>query len=97
MGEKKVEVFLTHLERKRGELKGFSSFDPFSSFTNPHVVWYTQTGNGGYYVRNGRPAKWVSWTNYNGVRIRTGIEPATGRVVTSFPDPYTPVSGTPIQ
>jgi hypothetical protein len=54
--------------------------------TSPSTKWYAQTGNGGRYTKTGKPAKWVAWETLDGVRVRVVYEPATGRVVTGFPD-----------
>uniref|UniRef100_UPI00248DEC57 DUF637 domain-containing protein n=1 Tax=Parendozoicomonas sp. Alg238-R29 TaxID=2993446 RepID=UPI00248DEC57 len=54
--------------------------------TSPNTKWYAQTGSGGEYTKSGKPAKWVAWEVRDNVRIRVVYEPATGRVVTGFPD-----------
>lgn len=54
--------------------------------TSPGTTWYAQTGTGGIYQKNGDPAKWVSYEWRDGVRMRVVYMPATGRVVTAFPD-----------
>lgn len=54
--------------------------------TSPSTKWYAQTGTGGLYTRAGQAAKWVAWETRNGVRMRVVYEPATGRVITAFPD-----------
>ncbi len=54
--------------------------------TSPTTQWYAQTGTGGQYTNSGKPARWVSFETRDGIRIRTVYEPATGRVVTAFPD-----------
>ena len=54
--------------------------------TSPKTQWYAQTGTGGKYTAKGRPARWVSYETRDGIRIRTVYEPATGKVVTAFPD-----------
>ncbi|MCA6223107.1 EndoU domain-containing protein [Photorhabdus antumapuensis] len=54
--------------------------------TSPNTKWYAQTGNGGIYTSSGKPARWVSYEVKDGVRIRTVYEPATGKVITAFPD-----------
>ncbi|HFC7809260.1 TPA: polymorphic toxin MafB class 1, partial [Neisseria meningitidis] len=54
--------------------------------TSPKTQWYAQTGTGGKYIAKGRPARWVSYETRDGIRIRTVYEPATGKVVTAFPD-----------
>ena len=54
--------------------------------TSPATQWYAQTGTGGIYTKAGDPAKWVAYEVRDGVRIRVVYEPATGRVVTAFPD-----------
>ena len=55
--------------------------------TSPHTTWYAQTGSGGALTNAGDPAKWVAWETRDGVQIRTVIKPATGEVITAFPDP----------
>jgi len=64
--------------------------------SDPKVKWYAQTGSGGPLTKSGKPARWVSWEVRDGVRIRTVYEPATGEVITAFPDPLTPIKGIPI-
>jgi len=64
--------------------------------TDPKAKWYVQTGSGGPLTKSGKPARWVSWEVRDGVRIRTVYEPATGEVITAFPDPTTPIKGIPI-
>ena len=64
--------------------------------TDPKVKWYAQTGSGGPFTMSGKPARWVSWEVKDGVRIRTVYEPATGEVITAFPDPSTTIKGIPI-
>lgn len=54
--------------------------------TNPSTKWYAQTGSGGEFTAGGTPAKWVSWENVDGVRMRVVYALATGRVFTAFPD-----------
>ncbi|MFT7387758.1 MAG: filamentous hemagglutinin [Candidatus Endobugula sp.] len=54
--------------------------------TSPSTKWFAQTGSGGKYTKSGKPAKWVAWEVRDGVRVRVVFEPATGRVVTGFPD-----------
>ena len=54
--------------------------------TSPTTKWYAQTGTGGEYTSKGRPARWVSYEIRDGIRIKTVYEPATGRIVTAFPD-----------
>jgi filamentous hemagglutinin len=54
--------------------------------TDPSTQWYAQTGTGGELTKSGKPAKWVAWETRDSVRIRVEFEPATGRIVTSFPD-----------
>jgi hypothetical protein len=54
--------------------------------TSPTTQWYAQTGTGGVYTKAGDPAKWVAYEIRDSVRIRVVYEPATGRVVTAFPD-----------
>ncbi|WP_083439327.1 EndoU domain-containing protein [Herbaspirillum autotrophicum] len=55
--------------------------------TSPNTKWYAQTGTGGLYTKNGDPAKWVAYEVRDGVQIRVVYQPATGKVVTAFPDP----------
>ena len=64
--------------------------------TSPDTKWFAQTGTGGIYTAKGDPAKWVSYEVRDGVRIRVVYQPATGRVITGFPDdqlmpPYKPI------
>ncbi|EIK94559.1 hypothetical protein PMM47T1_20748 [Pseudomonas sp. M47T1] len=54
--------------------------------TSPDTQWYAQTGTGGVYNKAGNPAKWVSYEERDGVRIRLVYMPATGKVITAFPD-----------
>ncbi|WP_313905455.1 EndoU domain-containing protein [Xanthomonas prunicola] len=54
--------------------------------TSPTTTWYAQTGTGGIYTRRGDPAKWVAFETRDGVRIRVVFQPATGTVITAFPD-----------
>jgi hypothetical protein len=64
--------------------------------TSPQTKWFAQTGGGNLFTRSGNPARWRSWEIRDGVRTRVVYEPATGQVVTAFPDSG-PVSGTPIK
>lgn len=61
--------------------------------TSPDTQWYAQTGTGGVYNKAGNPAKCVSYEERDGVRIRLVYIPATGTIITAFPDPtaYKPV------
>lgn len=64
--------------------------------TSPNTKWYAQTGTGGIYTSKGDPAKWVAYEVRDGVRMRVVYQPATGKVVTAFPDnapipPYKPI------
>jgi len=64
--------------------------------TSPDTKWYAQTGTGGLYMKNGDPAKWVSYEVRDGVRMRVVYQPAVSNVVTAFPDdapipPYKPI------
>ena len=64
--------------------------------TSPSTKWYAQTGTGGTYTAKGDAAKWVAYETRNGVRVRVVYQPATGKVVTAFPDdapipPYKPI------
>jgi len=54
--------------------------------TSPTTTWFAQTGSGGIYTKSGKAAKWVAWEVRDGTRVRVVFEPATGRVVTGFPD-----------
>lgn len=54
--------------------------------TSPNTTWYAQTGTGGKYTAKGDPAKWVAYEERDGVRIRVVYQPATGKIVTAFPD-----------
>ncbi|MCO6555554.1 MAG: EndoU domain-containing protein [Gilliamella sp.] len=54
--------------------------------TAPNTQWYAQTGTGGIYTAKGKPANWVSYEVRNGVRIRVVYQPATGKIITAFPD-----------
>lgn len=62
--------------------------------TSPNTKWFAQTGTGGMYTAKGDPAKWVAYEVRDGVRIRVVYQPATGKVVTAFPDnkPVPPAS-----
>ncbi|TDN42516.1 EndoU domain-containing protein, partial [Azoarcus indigens] len=64
--------------------------------TSPNTKWYAQTGTGGAYTSKGDPAKWVAYEVRDGVRMRVVYQPATGKVITAFPDnapipPYKPI------
>ncbi|MCP5094864.1 MAG: hypothetical protein GY943_04860, partial [Chloroflexi bacterium] len=63
--------------------------------TDPSTRWYAQTGNGGMHTKGGDPAIWRAWERRGGEQIRVVFEPATGRVITAFPDPNPP-KGIPI-
>ncbi|WP_392551398.1 EndoU domain-containing protein [Orbus wheelerorum] len=54
--------------------------------TSSNTQWYAQTGTGGLYTNKGQPAKWVSYTVKDGVRVKVVYMPATGKVVTAYPD-----------
>ncbi|HEG0621992.1 TPA: VENN motif pre-toxin domain-containing protein [Yersinia enterocolitica] len=54
--------------------------------TSPDTQWFAQTGTGGIYTSKGKPANWVSYETRDGVRIRVVYQPATGKIVTAFPD-----------
>lgn len=54
--------------------------------TAPDTQWFAQTGTGGVYTSKGKPANWVSYETRDGVRIRVVYQPATGKIVTAFPD-----------
>lgn len=54
--------------------------------TSPDTKWFAQTGTGGTYTNAGRPARWVAWEEREGVRVRVVYEPASGKIVTAFPD-----------
>jgi filamentous hemagglutinin len=54
--------------------------------TSPSTKWYYQTGTGGKLTSAGDPAKWVAWETRDGVLVRVVYQPATGRVVTAFPE-----------
>lgn len=54
--------------------------------TSPNTKWFAQTGTGGTYTNAGRPARWVAWEEREGVRVRVVYEPASGKIVTAFPD-----------
>ncbi|MFP1787768.1 EndoU domain-containing protein, partial [Lonsdalea quercina] len=54
--------------------------------TSPNTQWYAQTGTGGLYTSKGDPAKWVAYEVRDGVRLRVVYQPATGKVITAFPD-----------
>ena len=64
--------------------------------TSPETKWYAQTETGGIYTAKGDPAKWVAYEVRDGVRMRIVYQPATGKVITAFPDdapvpPYKPI------
>ncbi|MBL8389350.1 MAG: EndoU domain-containing protein [Hydrogenophaga sp.] len=66
--------------------------------TNPNTRWYAQTGTGGSTTKAGDPARWVAWESRDGVTMRVVFEPASGRVVTAFPDtPPTSIGLKPIK
>ncbi|EOW6758932.1 EndoU domain-containing protein [Cronobacter malonaticus] len=54
--------------------------------TSPDTKWFAQTGTGGMYTSKGDPEKWIAYEVRDGVRIRVIYQPATGKVVTAFPD-----------
>ncbi|MGE8641405.1 MAG: EndoU domain-containing protein, partial [Achromobacter sp.] len=54
--------------------------------TSPNTQWYAQSGTGGLYTKAGDPARWVAWDVRDGVRMRVVYEPASGKVITAFPD-----------
>ena len=54
--------------------------------TSPSTKWYAQTGTGGAYTAKGDAAKWVAYETRDGVRVRVVYQPATGKVITAFPD-----------
>jgi len=54
--------------------------------TSPDTKRYVQKGNGEIYTKKGDPARWVAYEVRDGVRIKVVYEPATGRVVTAYPD-----------
>jgi len=54
--------------------------------TSPDTKWFAQTGTGGDYTAAGKPARWVAWEERGGVRIRVVYEPASGKIITAFPD-----------
>lgn len=62
--------------------------------TSPDTKWFAQTGTSGMYTAKGDPAKWVAYEVRDGVRIRVVYQPATGKIVTAFPDnkPVPPAS-----
>lgn len=73
----------------RSSLMGFtySSLVPKADVaTSPNTQWNAQTGTGGTYTSKGKPANWVSYEVRDGVRVRGVYQPATGKVVTAFPD-----------
>ncbi|ENA0610605.1 EndoU domain-containing protein [Enterobacter bugandensis] len=54
--------------------------------TSPDTQWFAQTGTCGVYTKAGQPARWVTWAERDGVRVRVVYEPANGKIVTAFPD-----------
>jgi len=54
--------------------------------TSPNTKWYAQTGNGGKYTNDKKPARWVAYEVRSDERIKVVYEPANGRVVTAHPD-----------
>ena len=54
--------------------------------TSPDTQWFAQTGTGGAYTNAGNPARWVAWEERDNVRVRVVYEPASGKIVTAFPD-----------
>lgn len=62
--------------------------------TSPDTKWFALTGTGGMYTAKGDPAKWFAYEVRDGVRIRVVYQPATGKIVTAFPDnkPVPPAS-----
>lgn len=65
--------------------------------TSPSTTWYAQTGSGGLYTKSGLPARWAAFEIRDGVRIRVIYEPASGRVITAFPDSSSTPSLKPIR
>lgn len=54
--------------------------------TSPDTQWFAQTETGGAYTNAGNPARWVAWEERDNVRVRVVYEPASGKIVTAFPD-----------
>lgn len=54
--------------------------------TAPDTRWFAQSGNGGAYTGKGKPARWVAWEVRDGIQVRVIYEPATGKVISAFPD-----------
>lgn len=54
--------------------------------TSPDTQWYAQTGTGSFYTKAGQPARWVAWEVRDDVRMRVVYEPASGKIITAFPD-----------
>ncbi|GME30519.1 MULTISPECIES: hemagglutinin repeat-containing protein [unclassified Pantoea] len=54
--------------------------------TSPDTQWFAQTGTGEAYTKAGKPARWVAWSEQDGVIVRVVYEPASGKIVTAFPD-----------
>ena len=66
--------------------------------TSPDTQWFAQTGTGEAYTKAGKPARWVAWSEQDGVRVRVVYEPASGKIVTAFPDSNpTPLTLKPIK
>ena len=65
--------------------------------TSVDTHWLAQTGSGGALTKSGAPARWRAWEVRDGVRIRIVYEPATGEVITAFPDPDGAAAGTEIK
>jgi len=61
--------------------------------TAPDTQWYAQTGTGGELTAKGGPANWAAWETRDGVQIRVVYQPATGKVLTAFPDTAGPPVG----
>ncbi|EOI3469339.1 EndoU domain-containing protein [Cronobacter turicensis] len=54
--------------------------------TSPDTKLFAQIGTGCMYTSEGDLAKWITYEVRDGVRIRVIYQPATGKVVTAFPD-----------
>ncbi|WP_343231485.1 hypothetical protein [Xanthomonas euvesicatoria] len=54
--------------------------------TPRNTTWCAQAGTGGIYTRTGDRAKCVAFEVMDGVIIRVVYQPATGKVITAFPD-----------
>lgn len=53
--------------------------------TDPALKWIPQTGNGGWFTKAGKPARFSVEGVRDGVNIKVVIEPAGEGIITAFP------------